>query len=191
MTARKAGAGRQATGTPGGRRYPAGRSLRCVIHPLALCDATVGEGSRVWAWAHVMDGAQVGADCNIGEHAFIEGGAVIGDRCTIKNGVSVWEGVTLHDEVFVGPHAVFTNDLRPRSRQPAEVVPTVVQRGATIGANATIVCGITVGAYAFVAAGAVVTKDVPPYTEVRGVPARVVGRVCRCNQPGDGCPNCG
>lgn len=151
-------------------------------HPQALVESeAVGDGTRVWAWAHVMKGAQLGADCNIGEHCFVEQGVVLGDRVTVKNGVSLWEGVTVEDDVFFGPNAVLTNDLRPRSKVRREAfVATLIKKGASVGANATILCGVTVGTYAMVGAGAVVIRDVPPYALVVGNPARVVGFVCRC-----------
>ena len=151
-------------------------------HPLSLVESDeIGPGTRIWAWAHVMKGARLGADCNVGEHCFIESGAILGDRVTVKNGVAVWEGVTAEDDVFLGPNAVLTNDLRPRSKVYREKVePTLLKRGASIGANATILCGITIGEYAMIGAGAVVTKDVPSQTLVLGNPGRVVGHVCRC-----------
>lgn len=151
-------------------------------HPLALVESEhVGPGTRVWAWAHVMAGARVGADCNIGEHCFIEKGAVLGDRVTVKNGVAVWEGVTAEDDVFLGPNAVLTNDPRPRSKvHRGAPVPTLLERGASVGANATLLCGITVGRYAMVGAGAVVIRNVPPHTLVVGMPGRPIGLVCRC-----------
>jgi len=150
-------------------------------HALGLCESSqVGPHTRVWAWAHVMERARLGSDCNVGEHCFVENGAIVGDRCVIKNGVAVWDGVTLEDDVFVGPYAVFTNDLLPRAKKPAPSVPTLVRKGATIGANATIVCGTTIGEYAFIAAGAVVTRDVEPHTLIMGNPGRVKGHVCRC-----------
>jgi acetyltransferase-like isoleucine patch superfamily enzyme len=157
------------------------------FHPQAIVEsAEVGEESRVWAFAHVMKGARVGARCNLGEGVFVEGGVVIGDEVTIKNGVALYDGVTVEDEAFLGPHAVFTNDLRPRSgrfkRPPAKFAPTRIGRGATIGANATVVCGHAVGPYAMVAAGAVVTRDVAPYVLVAGVPARRIGFVCACGE---------
>ncbi len=151
-------------------------------HPLALVESdAIGTGTRVWAWAHIMKGARLGADCNIGEHCFVEQGAVLGDRVTVKNGVSIWDGVTAEDDVFFGPNAVLTNDLRPRSKVRREAyVPTLIKQGASIGASATILCGVTIGSYAMVGAGAVVTKDVPPHALVLGNPARVAGLVCRC-----------
>jgi UDP-2-acetamido-3-amino-2,3-dideoxy-glucuronate N-acetyltransferase len=157
-------------------------SERFFKHPLALVESdVVGSGTRVWAWAHVMKGARVGADCNIGEHCFIESGAVLGDRVTVKNGVAVWDGVVAEDDVFLGPNAALTNDLRPRSKVVHErPASTLLKRGASIGANATLLCGITVGEYAMIGAGAVVTKDVPSHGLVVGNPARLTGYVCRC-----------
>ena len=151
-------------------------------HPLSLVESDeIGAGTRIWAWAHVMKGARLGAECNVGEHCFIEAGAVLGDRVTVKNGVAVWDGVTAEDDVFLGPNAVLTNDLRPRSKVYREnVEPTLLKRGASIGANATLLCGITIGEYAMIGAGAVVTRDVPPQALVLGNPGRVVGHVCRC-----------
>src|SRR3990172_1745895 len=121
-------------------------------HPLALVESKeIGPGTRIWAWAHVMEGARLGTDCNVGEHCFIEKGAVLGDRVTVKNGVAVWEGVTAEDDVFLGPNAVLTNDIRPRSKVYHEkVVPTLLRKGAAVGATATILCRITVGRYAMI-----------------------------------------
>ena len=156
------------------------------VHERALCDSEdIGPRTRVWAFAHVMPGARIGADCNVGDHAFIEGGARIGDRVTIKNGVAIWDRVTVEDEVFLGPNMVFTNDLRPRAgfKTSAEQwLPTLVRRGATIGANATIVCGVTIGVAAFVGAGSVVVRDVPAHGLVVGNPARRSGWVCACGE---------
>lgn len=168
------------------------------VHPQALCESPdVGPGTRVWAFAHVLPGAKVGADCNICDCAFVEGGAVVGDRVTLKNAVLVWVGVTLEDDVFVGPNAIFTNDFVPRAhikRGPEALLPTLVQNGASIGANATIVCGITVGHDSLIGAGAVVIRDVPAHALVVGSPARRIAWVCRCGERlGDDlvCPACG
>lgn len=146
-------------------------------HPQALVESNhVGRGTRVWAFAHVLPGAVVGEDCNLCDHTFIENDVKLGDRVTIKCGVQVWDGVTLEDDVFVGPNVTFTNDPFPRSKQrPAEYARTVVRQGASIGANATILPGLTLGAHAMVGAGAVVTRSVPPYAIVVGNPARIVG----------------
>lgn len=149
------------------------------IHPQALVESSeIGAGTRVWAFAHVMKGAQIGTGCNIGDHSFIESGATLGNDVTIKNGVSVWDGVALGDLVFVGPNVAFTNDLYPRSKvYHAEPVRTNVLEGASIGANATIVAGITIGKYAMIGAGSVVTKDVRDFELVVGCPARHAGWV--------------
>jgi acetyltransferase-like isoleucine patch superfamily enzyme len=152
---------------------------------MGLCESTdVGAGTRVWAFAHVLPGAVVGRDCNLGDGTFIETGAILGDRVTIKNGVSVWSGVTLEDDVFAGPNVVFLNDYVPRAapyRTPPEAwLPTLVRRGATLGGNATIICGITVGRHALVGAGSVVTRDVPDHALVVGNPARHIGWICLC-----------
>ncbi len=154
------------------------------VHDKALCESVnVGPRTRVWAFAQIMQGAHVGADCNICGHAFIESGAVVGDRVTIKNYIMICDKVTIEDDVFVGPHAVFTNDLNPRAafkKSPDEFSPTLVRRGATIGANATIVCGVIIGEHAFVGAGATVTRSVPAHAVTVGNPARRVGWVCEC-----------
>jgi len=165
------------------------------VHPTALVEtASIGEGTRVWAYVHILPGAVIGRNCNIGDHCFIEGGVHIGDDVTIKNGNMLWEGVTIADGAFVGPAVVFTNDRYPRSPRAAHageryrrkegwLLPTRVGRGATLGAGAVILAGVTIGDYAMVAAGAVVTRDVPPYALVRGNPAAVRGWVCACGQP--------
>jgi len=147
------------------------------VHEQGLCEsAEVGPGTRIWAFAHVLEGARVGAECNICDGVFIEGGAVVGDRVTVKCGVQLWDGVELEDDVFVGPNATFTNDPMPRSRQWLEEYPrTVVRAGASIGANATILPGLEIGLGAMVGAGAVVTRSVPPHAIVVGNPARIAG----------------
>jgi UDP-2-acetamido-3-amino-2,3-dideoxy-glucuronate N-acetyltransferase len=135
------------------------------------------EGTRIWHWTHVCDGAVIGAHCSLGQNVFVAGGVVIGDRCKIQNNVSVYEGVTLEDEVFCGPSMVFTNVHNPRSgiSRKHEYRPTRVKRGATLGANCTIICGTTIGEYAFIGAGAVVSRDVTAYALMAGVPARQIG----------------
>ena len=155
-------------------------------HPMALVDkgAKVGARTRVWAFAHILSGAVVGKECNICDHVFVEGGARIGDRVTVKSGVAVWDGVHVENGAFLGPSCAFTNDLFPRSvpKRPKAswFVETLLREGCTLGANATIVAGNTVGRFAFVAAGAVVTREVQDYALVAGVPARRGGGGCRC-----------
>lgn len=176
------------------------------VHAAAINESeTVGAGTRIWAFAHVMRGAVVGRGCNIGDHAFVEAGAVIGNGVTLKNGVAVWEGVTIEDFAFVGPGAIFTNDRYPRSPRAPQAQTryadrgwldkTLVREGATIGAGAIIVCGTTIGRHAMVAAGAVVTRDVAEYQLVSGAPARPTGYVCACGHPFPGkvarCSRCG
>jgi len=154
------------------------------VHAQGLCESeTVGVGTRVWAFAHVLSGAQVGRDCNICDGAYVEGGAVLGDGVTVKNQVMIFDGVTVGDHVFLGPGATFTNDLNPRAhvkRTGDALLPTVVERGATLGAGVVVVCGVTIGEYAFVGAGAVVAKDVPAHGFVVGNPARQIGWACWC-----------
>jgi len=156
------------------------------VHPLGLVESEmVGNRTRVWAFAHVMAGAQVGSDCNLGEHAFVEGGAVVGNNVTVKNGVSIWSGIRVEDNVFLGPHCVLTNDPNPRAyikKSAASLVRTVIGANSTIGANATIVCGVTIGRYAFVGAGTVVIRSVPDFALVVGNPGRQIGWMCVCAQ---------
>lgn len=150
------------------------------LHANALVDAgaTVGAGTRVWAFAHLLSGAVVGRDCNVCDHVLIEGGVRVGDRVTIKSGVQLWDGTTLEDDVFVGPNATFTNDLFPRSKDhPEAYAKTLVRSKASIGANATILAGTVIGPNAMVGAGAVITRDVPPNAIVTGNPARITGYV--------------
>ncbi|MCA9218245.1 MAG: N-acetyltransferase [Planctomycetales bacterium] len=175
-------------------------------HPNALVETDqLGEGTRVWAFAHVLSGAKIGDNCNIGDHAFVEGGAVIGNNVTVKNNVCVWDGVRLEDDTFIGPNVAFTNDRYARSPRMETVRTryekadnwlerTIVCRGATLGANSTIMPGLTLGEFSFVAAGSVVTKDVSPYVLVAGNPAHPIGSVCECGKrtqsPGDRCTDC-
>jgi UDP-2-acetamido-3-amino-2,3-dideoxy-glucuronate N-acetyltransferase len=149
------------------------------VHPQGICESeNVGEGTRVWAFAHVLPGARIGADCNICDHVFVENDVLIGDRVTIKCGVQVWDGVTLADDVFVGPNVTFTNDPMPRSKAyPAQFATIVVARGASLGGGSVILPGVRVGRGAMVGAGAVVARDVPPNAIVVGNPARIVGYV--------------
>ena len=147
--------------------------------------AVIGKGTKIWHYSHIMKGAIIGRDCRIGKYVSVEPNVKIGSNVKIQNHVSVFEGVTLEDDVFVGPGATFTNVLKPRSRYPknkADYPKTLVKRGATIGARAVIICGVTIGENAFVAAGAVVAKDVPDYGLVMGVPAKQVGWVCACGE---------
>jgi UDP-2-acetamido-3-amino-2,3-dideoxy-glucuronate N-acetyltransferase len=167
-----------------GKSLPGDRAW--FAHESAYVDegAAIGEGTKIWHFSHVMSGARIGKRCNIGQNVVISAGVVVGDNVKIQNNVSVYTGVTLEDEVFCGPSMVFTNVRTPRSgtprNRPEDYNATRVGRGATIGANATIVCGHDLGRYAFVGAGAVVTRDVPDYAIVLGNPARVAGYACEC-----------
>jgi acetyltransferase-like isoleucine patch superfamily enzyme len=162
------------------RRRPKGG----LIHEKALVESDqVGCGTRVWAFAHIMKGAVIGENCNICEHCFIEAGARLGDNVTVKNGVSVWDKVTVEDNVFLGPSVVLTNDLNPRAavqKPSSELVATLIRQGATLGANATILCGNTIGRHAFIGAGAVITHAVNDYEIWTGNPARRTGWMCAC-----------
>ena len=171
---------------------------RSRIHESALVETdSIGVGTVIWAFAHILRGAVVGADCMIGDHVFIEGGAVLGDRVTVKNNALIWHGVAISDDVFVGPNVVFTNDLTPRAgmrTSPEDWLSTSVGDGASIGANSTILCGIELGEYCLVGAGSVVTRNVPRHALVVGNPASQVGWACRCGATLDSaltCPVCG
>ena len=148
---------------------------RAMIHPLAdVQSKKIGKDTRVWQYVVILEGAVIGNGCNICSHCFIENDVFIGDRVTIKCGVQIWDGITIKDEVFIGPNVTFTNDKFPRSKQHKEAIKTVVEKGASVGANATILCGITIGENAMVGAGALVTKDVPANMVVVGNPARII-----------------
>lgn len=180
------------------------------IHPTAEVSeqADIGAGTSIWHQAQVRGGARIGRNCILGKGAYVDAGVILGDNVKVQNYVSIYHGVTIEDGVFCGPHCVFTNDKRPRAinadgslkaADDWEVAPTLVKRGAAIGANAVIVCGVTVGEWAMIGSGAVVTRDVPDYGLVWGNPARLHGFVCPCGQrlQGDGettklqCPRCG
>ena len=171
------------------------------VHESSYVDdgAVIGAGTRIWHFSHVMPGAVIGARCNLGQNVVVMPGTRIGNNVKIQNNVSIYEGVVLEDDVFCGPSCVFTNVVNPRSHvsRKEEYRPTLVRRGASIGANATVVCGHTLGEYCFIGAGAVVTGDVPAYALMVGVPARRVGWMCRCGVRLDGagagwsCPACG
>lgn len=154
------------------------------LHETAIVDdgSQIGVGTRIWHSCHIMGGVEIGKNCNIGENAFLETGVKIGDNVKIKNNVALYTGIVCEDDVFLGPNCVFTNVANPRSfiERKNEFKKTVIHKGATIGANATIVCGHDVGEYAFVGAGSVVTRDVPDYTMVVGNPARFYAHVCKC-----------
>jgi acetyltransferase-like isoleucine patch superfamily enzyme len=155
------------------------------VHSLGCCESTkIGNGTRIWAYAHVLAGARIGAECNICDHVFVENDVIVGDRVTVKCGVQLWDGVRVEDDVFIGPNATFSNDRFPRSKHyPEKFQQTHVERGASIGANATILPGLRIGRHAMVGAGAVVTRSVPPYAIVVGNPARIVGYVDSLPQP--------
>ncbi len=153
------------------------------IHETAIVETErIGTGTRVWAFVHILPGAVVGERCNIGDHCFIENRVQIGNEVVIKNSVSIWDGVTLEDRVFVGPDVVFTNYVRPRAKIFADPLLTLVKHGASIGANSTLLCGISVGEWAMIGAGSVVTRDVPAFGLVFGNPGKLKGWVCSCGE---------
>jgi UDP-2-acetamido-3-amino-2,3-dideoxy-glucuronate N-acetyltransferase len=167
------------SGASGARGY--------FAHETAVIDepCEIGSGTRIWHFSHIMQNSRIGQRCNIGQNVVVSPRCSIGDDVKIQNNVSIYTGVTLEDEVFCGPSAVFTNVINPRSfiERKAEYRPTLVRRGASIGANATVLCGVTLGQYCFVGAGAVVTRDVPDFALVYGNPARIRGAVCYCGDP--------
>ncbi len=171
------------------------------VHESSFVDAgaTIGAGSKIWHFCHVMPGAVLGERCNLGQNVVVMSGVRLGNNVKVQNNVSLYEGVTLEDDVFCGPSCVFTNVVNPRSHvtRKHEYRPTLVRKGTSIGANATIVCGVTLGEYAFIGAGAVVTSDVPAFALMVGVPARRVGWMCHCGERlrvrdgAAGCAACG
>ena len=157
---------------------------KIYIHPTATIEkpCVIGEGTRIWHYSHIMKGAKIGKNCQLGQNVFVDANVEIGNGVKIQNNVSLYDRVKLDDYVFCGPSMVFTNVINPRSHIPrkSEFKETLVNKGATLGANSTIICGITIGEYSFIGAGAVVTKDVPPYALVYGNPARLKGWMCEC-----------
>ena len=161
-------------------------AVSAFVHPTSLVDepCSIGSGTKIWHFCHISPGSRIGANCSLGQNVFVARNVQVGDNVKIQNNVSLYEGLILEDYVFCGPSCVFTNVRTPRSafprNQSSDYARTLVKRGASIGANATIVCGTTIGENAFVAAGAVVTKDVPPFALVAGVPAHIIGWACEC-----------
>ena len=157
-----------------------------MIHPSAVVDdgARIGEGTSIWHFAHVMGSAVVGAGCSLGQNVFVGANVILGDGVKVQNNVSIYDGVTVEDDVFLGPSMVFTNVLNPRSAVSRKDAyrPTLVRHGASIGANATIICGHTLGRFCFIGAGSVVTRDVPDHALVVGNPARIAGWMCECGE---------
>lgn len=175
--------------------------MTVTIHPTAIVDegAKIGDGSRIWHWVHVCGKARIGRGCSLGQNVFVGNDVLIGDNVKIQNNVSIYDAVRLEDDVFCGPSMVFTNVYNPRSAiiRKDEYCETIIRKGATLGANCTIICGTTVGRHAFVAAGAVVNRDVAPFALVAGVPAKRIGWMCRCGTKLTGpagevvCESCG
>ena len=161
-------------------------SAEIFVHSSAIVDegATIGKGTKVWHWTHVSGGAEIGENCSFGQNVYIGNDVKIGNNVRVQNNVSIYDGVVLEDDVFCGPSMVFTNVINPRSHvsRKNEYKPTVVKKGASIGANVTIVCGNTISEYAFIGAGSVVTKDVPAYALMVGNPAKRLGWMCRCGE---------
>lgn len=169
-----------------------------IAHPTALVESDrIGTGTRIWAFVHILPGAEIGPNCNIGDHCYIEGSVKVGTGVVIKNGVSLWSGVTIEDRVFVGPNVAFTNDFLPRAKvYHDKYEQTLISEGASIGSNATLLCGISIGRFAMIGAGSMVTQDVPDFALVYGNPARQHGWVCKCgkklvfNESGGGTTRC-
>ncbi|MEK5036068.1 acyltransferase [Paenibacillus sp. FSL R7-0302] len=164
-------------------------------HPQAIVESEeIGEDTRIWAFAHILPNAIIGSNCNINDHTFIENDVVLGDNVTVKSGVYIWDGVRIKDNVFIGPNVTFTNDLRPRSKQyPSVFLETILEEWVSIGANATIIAGNTIGKYAMVGAGSLVTKNIPNNTLWYGNPAKFKGYICNCGEKLNqqfSCPTC-
>jgi UDP-2-acetamido-3-amino-2,3-dideoxy-glucuronate N-acetyltransferase len=175
-----------------------GENMNYFVHESSLVDEDVeiGDGTKIWYFSHIQSGARIGCNCSLGQNVNISNNVIVGNYVKIQNNVSIYEGVELEDYVFCGPSCVFTNDLTPRSRYSKnhKYLKTLVQHDATIGANATIVCGHVIGHHALIAAGAVITKDVPPYALMAGIPAKQIGWACVCGQVLNEelfCPDCG
>jgi acetyltransferase-like isoleucine patch superfamily enzyme len=148
------------------------------IHPNAIVETNdIGQNTRIWAFVHILKGAKIGANCNICDHCYIEYNVLIGNNVTIKSGIYIWEGARIADDVFLGPNVVFTNDLRPRSKKYIESIETRIEKGASIGANSTILAGVKIGKYAMAGIGSVITRDIPDYALVYGNPAKIQGWV--------------
>ena len=158
---------------------------KVYIHPTAIVEkpARIGEGTKVWHFVHIRENAEIGRECVLGHSVYVGNGVRIGNQVKLENRVSVYKGVMIEDNVFVGPHVIFTNDPYPRSYGAYwKVVPTLVEKGASIGAGTVVVCGITIGEHAMIGAGSIVTKDIPPHALAYGNPARIRGFVCRCGR---------
>lgn len=158
-----------------------------MIHKLAdVQSSNIGDHTKIWQFCVVLEGAQIGKNCNINAQVLIENNVIIGNNVTVKSGVQIWDGITIEDNVFIGPNVTFTNDFLPRSKQyPKEFLKTIIQNGASLGANSTIVAGITVGEYAMIGAGSVITKNIGPQELWYGNPAKHKGYVCKCGQKCD------
>jgi UDP-2-acetamido-3-amino-2,3-dideoxy-glucuronate N-acetyltransferase len=175
--------GAEGSGAAGVSNYAAPEYF---VHPTAIIDdnVTVGQGSKIWHFSHILSGSKVGDKCNMGQNVMVGPDVIIGKNCKLQNNVSIYQGVTLEDGVFCGPSMVFTNIFNPRAaiRKMDQVRPTLVKKGATIGANATIICGVTLGRYSFIGAGTIVNKNVADYAIVVGNPARQIGWACECGE---------
>ncbi len=162
------------------------KKKKYFVHPTAIVENEVhiGEGTKIWHFAHIREKAKIGSNCNIGKGVYIDTDVKIGNNVKVQNFVSIYRGVKIEDDAFIGPSVTFTNDLYPRAYiwNEKKIIPTIVKKGASIGANSTIICGVTIGEYAMVGAGSVVTKDVPPFGLVYGNPARLKGYVCYCGK---------